>query len=111
MSNCSQMLDLEREPELDTRSALIFEVQQGLLARPKSLAPWMFYDELGSKIFERITELPDYYQNRVERNILVDHAGAIMTEVLAGGKPALRIVELGAGTASKTKTLLEAAVH
>ena len=105
------MIDLEKEHALDTRSALIFEVQQGLLARPKSLAPWMFYDELGSKLFERITELPDYYLTRVERNILADHARAIITEVLAGGKPSLRIVELGAGTASKTRTLLEAAIH
>ena len=43
---------------------LIREVRRGLLRRPARFAPWMFYDARGSRIFERITELPEYYPTR-----------------------------------------------
>ena len=46
---------------LDTREALIDEVWSGLLKRPRSLVPWMFYDSEGSRLFEHITTLPEYY--------------------------------------------------
>ena len=72
-------LDLERPSSLDTREMLIWEVQRGLLGRPRSLPPWMFYDARGSRIFERITQLPEYYPTRTERNILASCCDAIIT--------------------------------
>lgn len=84
-------------------------VRQGLTARPKTLPPWLFYDEAGSELFDQITELPEYYLTRVERSILTAHAGAMMTQ--AGDGQRLRIVELGAGSADKTRLLLRAAAE
>ena len=54
---------------LDTREALIDEVWRGLLKRPRSLVPWMLYDGEGSRLFECITTLPEYYPTRTERDI------------------------------------------
>ncbi len=61
--------------------------------------------------FERITTLPQYYPSRTERGILTRHADAIIAAVLAATSQQLRILELGAGSASKTSILLEAAVR
>jgi L-histidine Nalpha-methyltransferase len=84
------------------------EVFSGLGDHPKTLAPWLFYDEAGSQLFEAITELPEYYLTRTERHILAQHAEEIIAAA-AGGRD-LSIIELGAGTATKTGLLLEAAV-
>lgn len=70
----------------------------------KSLPPWLFYDELGSQLFERITLLPEYYLTRTERDLLSTHAEEIFTLL----DRSLTIVELGAGTATKTGILLRA---
>lgn len=87
--------------------AVVEAVQRGLLGRGrKHLPPWLLYDDEGSALFEEITRLPEYYLTRTERAILARHAGAIL-DVAAGGD-ALEIVELGAGSASKTRLLLEA---
>jgi L-histidine N-alpha-methyltransferase len=106
-----QTVDLGCVSTLDTREMLIQEVQRGLLARPRSLAPWMFYDAIGSGIFERITELPEYYPTRTERHILTQCSTDIIDAACPDQSKALRIVELGAGTASKTSILLRAAVR
>ncbi len=82
--------------------------REGLLSRPKRLPPWLFYDEAGSRLFERITELPEYYLTRTERGILRQFAGEIVARAADGAR--LRIVELGAGSADKTRLLLAAAV-
>jgi dimethylhistidine N-methyltransferase len=71
----------------------------------------MFYDAEGSRLFERITSLPEYYPTRTERAILAGHADAIFAQAQCGKSLPLRIVELGAGTASKTRVLLEAALR
>ena len=55
-------------------SPIAAEVFNGLSERPKSLSPWLFYDEAGSRLFEAITELPEYYVTRTERQILSEHA-------------------------------------
>jgi dimethylhistidine N-methyltransferase len=68
----------------------------------------LFYDEAGSRLFEEITELPEYYVTRTERQILAEHASEIITAA-AGGRD-LSMIELGAGTATKTGLLLNAAV-
>jgi dimethylhistidine N-methyltransferase len=89
-------------------SPVAVEVLNGLTERPKTLSPWLFYDEAGSRLFEEITELPEYYVTRTERQILAQHADEIVAAA-AGGHD-LSIIELGAGTATKTGLLLNAAV-
>jgi L-histidine N-alpha-methyltransferase len=84
-------------------------VRDGLATCPKSLPPWLFYDDAGSRLFEEITETPEYYLTRTERAILAEHAGAIIARAAAGDR--LRITELGAGSAEKTRLLLAAAVR
>src|SRR5271166_443682 len=96
---------------LDTREALIDEVWRGLLKRPRSLVPWMFYDSEGSRLFECITTLPEYYPARTERDILVSSADAIIAAAGSDYSRPLRLLELGAGTAAKTGILLEAATR
>jgi L-histidine Nalpha-methyltransferase len=85
------------------------EVLSGLTVHPKTLSPWLFYDEVGSRLFEAITELPEYYVTRTERTILAEHADEIISAA-AGGRD-LSMIELGAGTATKTGLLLEAAIR
>jgi dimethylhistidine N-methyltransferase len=86
--------------------ALAGAVLDGLGRAPRTLPPWLFYDAEGSRLFEAITELPEYYPTRTERAILEAHAGRI---VEAAGHPR-RILELGSGSARKTALLLEAAL-
>ena len=93
------------------REALTHEVRRGLITRPRSLSPWMFYDAEGSRLFERITTLPEYYPTRTERAILAGHADAIVAAAHSDRSLPLRLVELGAGTAAKTGILLEAALR
>jgi L-histidine Nalpha-methyltransferase len=83
-------------------------VTEGLLSRPKWLPSWLFYDAAGSQLFNQITELPEYYLTRTERGILAQHAEEIIG--LAAERDGLRLVELGAGSADKTRLLLTAAV-
>ena len=83
-------------------------VRAGLTARPKRLPPWLFYDSEGSRLFDAITELPEYYLTRTEREIFAASAGEIVDRASEGRR--LRIVELGAGSADKTRLLLAAAV-
>src|SRR5580692_11234378 len=99
------------EREALTCDALTREVRRGLVARPRSLSPWMFYDAEGSRLFERITTLPEYYPTRTERAILEKNADAIVAAAHRDRSLPLRLVELGAGTASKTCILLEAALR
>jgi L-histidine Nalpha-methyltransferase len=71
----------------------------------------MFYDAEGSRLFERITTLPEYYPTHTERAILARHADAIVAAAHSDRSSPLRLVELGAGTAAKTIILLEAALR
>ncbi len=83
--------------------AMAREVRDGLSASPKRLPSKLFYDEIGSALFEEITELPEYYLTRTERAIFEDYAA----EILEAAGPSLTLVELGAGTANKTRILIE----
>jgi L-histidine N-alpha-methyltransferase len=93
--------------------------RDGLSTHPRRLPSWLFYDEAGSGLFERITELPEYYLTRTEREILTAHAAEMIAQAAKpdGNQPAendlarLRITELGAGSADKTRLLLQAAVR
>lgn len=89
--------------------AVLDEVRRGLLRPVRSLSPWLFYDERGSELFERITELPEYYLTRTERGIFEARAAEIVAEAARGGQ--LMALELGAGTATKTGLLLRAMVQ
>ncbi len=84
-------------------------VREGLGSRPKRLPAWLFYDCAGSKLFEAITRLPEYYLTRTERNIFF-HASEQILERESKVRR-LRIAELGAGSAEKTRLLLKAAVE
>jgi L-histidine Nalpha-methyltransferase len=98
---------------ISTAEAVAREAHLGLLATPKTLAPWLFYDEAGSRLFEQITELPEYYLTRTERGIFAANAEEILREAAREQGPSgkLTLIELGAGTATKTGILLEAAVR
>ncbi|HEY6374302.1 MAG TPA: L-histidine N(alpha)-methyltransferase [Edaphobacter sp.] len=95
--------------------AVAAEARAGLTVTPRTLSPWLFYDEQGSSLFEQITELPEYYLTRTERSIFTAHADEIIAEASrpTGKDPApiLTLIELGAGTATKTGILLAAAVR
>jgi dimethylhistidine N-methyltransferase len=80
------------------------EVLAGLSARHKTLPPKLFYDAAGSDLFDQITETAEYYPTRTERDILTDNAGEIISQ--AGNN--LTLVELGAGSATKTQVLIAA---
>ncbi len=92
--------------QFDQRVALA--AQQGLTSRPKRLPAWLFYDEAGSRLFDDITELPEYYLTRTERGILAADAPDMIAHAAPGAR--VRITELGAGSADKTRILLKAAV-
>ncbi|MHB8468121.1 MAG: L-histidine N(alpha)-methyltransferase, partial [Acidimicrobiales bacterium] len=87
----------------DLETALRADVRSGLTSRPRTLAPKWFYDDLGSKLFDAITDLPEYYPTRCERSILVERAG----EIARAARPSV-LVELGSGTSAKTRILLDA---
>nr|WP_202425246.1 L-histidine N(alpha)-methyltransferase [Streptomyces sp. HUCO-GS316] len=90
-------------PEDATEAALRADVQQGLGRNPKTLPPKWFYDAHGSELFEQITELPEYYPTRAEREILIDRADEI-----AAATGARTLVELGSGSSEKTRHLIDA---
>ncbi|WP_328773324.1 L-histidine N(alpha)-methyltransferase [Streptomyces sp. NBC_00286] len=90
-------------PEDATEAALRADVLNGLNRMPKTLPPKWFYDAHGSELFEKITELPEYYPTRAEREILVARAAEI-----ASATGARALVELGSGSSDKTRHLLDA---
>src|SRR3954447_10694053 len=91
---------IDRHPVRDTMAE---DVRKGLGREPRALPPKYFYDARGSDLFDRITALPEYYPTRCERAILNRQAPAIAAAAGAG-----ELVELGSGTASKTRALLYA---
>lgn len=95
-------VDVHLSPE-EAVAALRHDVRAGLTAQPKWLAPKWFYDARGSELFERITELPEYYPTRTERALLHAHAADI-----AAASGADTLVELGSGSSEKTRLLLDA---
>jgi dimethylhistidine N-methyltransferase len=83
--------------------ATALAVRRGFSAMPKWLPSWLFYDDVGSALFEEITRLPEYYPTRTERAIFETYAG----EIIDAAGASLTLVELGAGTATKTCVLIE----
>ena len=85
-------------------SLIAADVLQGLSSKPKFLPPKLFYDAEGSSLFEQITETREYYPTRTERGILEQNA----PEIVEAAGSNLTLVELGAGSASKTRVLISA---
>ncbi len=85
-------------------SGMAADVRAGLTRPFKELSPRYFYDECGSQLFEDITELPEYYPTRCEREILETRSAEICE---AANSPAT-LIELGSGSAAKTRVLLDA---
>lgn len=95
---------LVRSKPEDERAALETDVREGLSATPKRLSCRFFYDAHGSRLFDAICELPEYYPTRCERQILQTHARHIAGRF----SECQSIVELGSGSATKTRLLLQA---
>ena len=93
----------ETIPAARTIPSLIDNVAEGLLVPPRALPSKYFYDEVGSALFDRICETPEYYVTRTEDALLEDCAEAIV-ELAAPDD----ILELGSGTSRKTRRLLNA---
>ena len=91
-----------RVPDSGGAESFAEAVRRGLEARPKTLPCRYFYDAAGSRLFEQICELPEYYPTRTEDAILRDHAAAMVEGW--DGAPAL--VELGSGSSTKTRRLI-----
>lgn len=91
-------------PASSRRTAFARDVAAGLTASPKRLSCCYFYDREGSRLFEAICELPEYYLTRAEASILRTHAADIAARVAAD----TILVELGSGNADKTRLLIEA---
>jgi L-histidine N-alpha-methyltransferase len=113
--NLPSLLDSVQSPTIDRRRESTDEglgvaqaVSEGLSAKQKSLPAWLFYDAAGSRLFEEITRLPEYYLTSLEQSIFSRHAAEIVAAAAGSVEQPLCVVELGAGSASKTITLLRA---
>ncbi len=98
------MIAIDVHLDADAAATMVRDVRLGLCAYPKELAPKYFYDDRGSRLFEQITELDEYYPTRAEREILSGRSAEILA---AAGRPGT-LVELGSGSAAKTRHLLDA---
>jgi dimethylhistidine N-methyltransferase len=101
------MIAVARKPILKVEDVSAFEadVIEGLRATPKCIPAKYFYDAAGSQLFERITELPEYYPTRCELGILRDHAAEIADLIPEDAA----LVEFGSGSTRKVRILLHAA--
>jgi L-histidine N-alpha-methyltransferase len=90
-------------PEVPTRIKLIDDVRRGFARTPKELPPKYFYDVDGCGLFEKITELPEYYVTRVETEVLERGAREMVS-----AQGSRRLAELGSGSSRKTRALIEA---
>lgn len=95
-------IDVWLRPEALRRS-LEQEAREGLTRTPRELSPKWLYDARGSELFEAITQLPEYYPTRREREILKAHSRGIAQRVRAD-----TLIELGSGFSTKTRLLLDA---
>lgn len=101
-------LRLHRFDTEDARAAFARDVGDGLRASPKQLFPKYFYDELGSLLFDAICLLPEYYLTRAENEILARHAPEIVAAAASPDNATLALLELGSGSATKTRRIIEA---
>ncbi len=104
MTTTEPQITVEVHLDAGAAATMARDIRLGLSGRFKELAPKYFYDERGSQLFEQITELEEYYPTRTERAILEESSDAI---IAAAGEPET-LVELGSGSAAKTRHLLSA---
>ena len=95
---------LHRDPQPARVASFAEDVGRGLGMRPYTLMPKYFYDDLGSALFEAITHLPEYYLTRVERDLLATYG----SQIVASFDAPLELVELGSGSATKTRLIIDA---
>jgi L-histidine N-alpha-methyltransferase len=100
----SERFALYRDPHPERVATFAEDVRAGFGSRPYALSPKYFYDDLGSSLFEAICRLPEYYLTRVERDLLATHG----REIAGAFHEPLELVELGSGSALKTKFIIEA---
>jgi len=100
----SERFALYRDPHPERVATFAQDVRAGLGSRPYALSPKYFYDDLGSSLFEAICRLPEYYLTRVERDLLATYG----REIAGALDGPLELVELGSGSALKTKLIIEA---
>jgi L-histidine Nalpha-methyltransferase len=103
-SPSTERLRLSRVGAARVAPSFAEDVRRGLTSSPKFLYPKYFYDELGSRLFEAITVLPEYYPTRAEAEILRTHASEILATL---GGP-VWLLELGSGDGQKTRLVIEA---
>ena len=84
-------------------AGLVQDVRRGLGSQPRTLPPKWLYDDAGSRLFDQITRLQEYYPTECERTILRDAAADI-----AAASRTTTVIELGSGTSDKTRLLLDA---
>ena len=94
-------------PEADT--SLLNEILLGLTSEKKTLPSKLLYDAAGSELFQRITELPEYYLTRTEKNLLGARAADIVATVPFEAGRGRALVEFGASDETKAVSLLDAA--
>lgn len=96
------------DEQADEIEEMAKDVRSGLLSEPKDLSQWPkhLYDAKGSRVFEEITEQPEYYQTGAELSVLREKAGEIIRRT-----GCRELVELGSGSASKTRALLDALIE
>lgn len=96
------------ERSSDRSRSVMEDIYEGLTTEPKDLSAWpkYLYNSEGSELFEKITEQPEYYQTRTELSMLRHFS----KDIVEGGG-FRELVELGSGSSSKTKALLEAMMH
>jgi L-histidine N-alpha-methyltransferase len=102
----SERLRVHKLAADEVRDDFAADVRRGLTARRKFLPPKYFYDELGSQLFEAICRLPEYYLTRAESEIFARRSEEIV-EAASGGTR-ITLFELGSGSASKTRRIIEA---
>lgn len=93
--------------KLDLSAGFPDDVRKGLSSEPKRLLPKYFYDELGSLLFDAICLLPEYYLTRAENEIIERYADEIVSSVDGH----MTLLEMGSGSASKTKLIVEALLN
>lgn len=107
LTTINDRLAVHRSPCAEQIASFADGVRAGLSAPAKYLSSMFFYDEVGSALFAAICRLPEYYLTRAEREILKRNA----PEIIARMRVPIEIVELGSGSAEKTRYLIEAAIE
>jgi dimethylhistidine N-methyltransferase len=103
-------LHIERLVREEAADSFASDVRAGLTAHPKRLFPKYFYDALGSRLFDAICLLPEYYLTRAENEIFARHAVEIVEAFAEDGerRREVALLELGSGSATKTRLIIEA---